>query len=40
MASEDPVPIIYGTPASQPSRAVWWTCLVGGFPFEVQYVAI
>ncbi len=40
MANDHPVPIIYGTPASQPSRAVWWTCLVGGFPFEVQYVAI
>jgi len=27
--------ILYGAPASQPSRAVYWTCLIKGLPFEL-----
>ncbi len=40
MASGDPVPILYGTPASQPSRAVWWTSLIGELSFEARNVPI
>lgn len=28
--------VIYGHPASQPSRAVYWTCLVHRLPFELR----
>jgi glutathione S-transferase len=28
--------VIYGSPASQPSRAVYWTCLLRGLPFELR----
>ncbi len=27
--------ILYGAPASQPSRAVYWTCMIKGLPFEL-----
>ena len=40
MANDSPVPIVYDSPASQPSRAVWWTCLLGEFSFEAQNVPI
>ncbi len=26
--------IIHGAPASQPSRAVYWTCMIKELPFE------
>lgn len=28
--------IIYGGAASQPTRAVWWACLMKGLPFEMR----
>ena len=28
--------VLYGVPASQPSRAVYWTCLMRGLPFELR----
>jgi glutathione S-transferase len=28
--------VLYGAPASQPSRAVYWTCLQKGLPFELR----
>jgi glutathione S-transferase len=28
--------VIHGSPASQPSRAVYWTCLMRGLPFELR----
>ena len=28
--------IVYGTPPSQPTRAVYWTCLLRGLPFELR----
>ena len=30
----DPL-IIFGSPASQPSRTVYWSCLLGGVPFRL-----
>ncbi len=27
--------VIHGVPASQPSRTVYWTCLIKGLPFEL-----
>ena len=30
---------IYGHPASQPSRTVFWVCLLGGIPFELASTA-
>lgn len=27
---------IYGYPASQPTRAVWWACIIKKLPFEIQ----
>jgi len=27
--------IVYGHPASQPSRTVFWACLIAGLPFEI-----
>lgn len=27
--------IIFGSPASQPSRTVYWSCLLGGLPFHL-----
>lgn len=33
--SQDDGLILYGAPASQPSRAVYWTCLIQGLPFEL-----
>ena len=26
---------VYGSPASQPARTVYWTCLLGGIPFTL-----
>ena len=31
---------LYGQGASQPSRAVWWACLVKALPFELCEVRI
>ena len=31
--------ILYGAPASQPSRAVYWTCLLKELPFELRVPA-
>ncbi len=28
--------IVYGHPSSQPSRTVFWACLLGGLPFELE----
>jgi len=28
--------VVYGFPPSQPSRAVYWTCLLKGLPFELR----
>jgi len=28
--------IVHGSPASQPSRAVYWTCLIKGLPIELR----
>jgi glutathione S-transferase len=28
--------VVYGFPPSQPSRAVYWTCLIKGLPFELR----
>lgn len=33
--NEDPQLVIYGAPSSQPSRAVYWACLMRGLPFEL-----
>ena len=30
--------IIHGIPASQPTRSVYWTCLIKGLPFELRPV--
>ena len=30
----DPL-IVFGSPASQPSRTVYWVCLIGGIPFKL-----
>ncbi|MEE8164328.1 MAG: glutathione S-transferase family protein [Myxococcota bacterium] len=32
----DAVLTVYGVPASQPSRAVYWTCLIKGLAFELR----
>jgi glutathione S-transferase len=34
--SPTPALILYGSPASQPSRAVYWACLIEGLPFELR----
>lgn len=31
--------IVYGGGPSQPTRAVWWTCLIKGLPFESHQMA-
>lgn len=31
---------LYGSGASQPSRAVWWTCLIKGLSFELREVTM
>ena len=30
----DPI-IVFGSPASQPSRTIYWSCLIGGLPFRM-----
>ena len=32
----DEILVVYGVPASQPSRAVYWTCLMRELPFELR----
>jgi len=32
--------VIYGYPPSQPSRAVYWTCMMQGLPFEMRPLGI
>ena len=36
MRDEQSLLVLYGAPASQPSRAVYWTCLLKGLPFELR----
>ena len=31
---------VYGVPASQPSRAVYWTCLIKGLAFELRTLQV
>ncbi len=38
MGSESARLVIHGVPASQPVRAVCWTCLIKGLPFELRPV--
>jgi len=32
--------VLHGSPPSQPSRAVYWTCLIKGLPFELRPVSV
>ena len=36
MSNERTLLVLYGAPASQPSRAVYWTCLIKGLAFELR----
>ena len=40
MSQEEPRLIIHGAPASQPSRAVCWVCMIKGLPFELKPLGV
>ena len=40
MPPEDERLVLYGAPASQPSRAVYWTCMIKGLPLELRPLTV